>query len=357
MAYTPNDRVVILNAEKDRPKISVIIPVYNGERYLPKTLNSILMQRFKEFEVICIDDGSSDGCWGILKKFAARDNRIKIFRTSENLGIVPKVLKFATQYVRGDYYAYSSQDDIFSEDWLESMYARALETNADATIPDLTLWYETEPSRNRVLSGVFGDRAKVINGREAFLLSLDWSIPGNALWKVWLIRDIGYFDFGMNADEYTARFFFLKCDLVAFCGGMFYYRQDNLEAITKKISTKTLDLPYTELMLWKLARDNQFPVDVQKMLLERSAFGLVYCYTLISANPILIADSRKLARCQAAYRENYAHMFYRFQYIRSIRNVAVWLIIRSRIASAVIVSIQSFRLFLRKVRLRDRHSV
>lgn len=356
MVCAPNDRVVFLDVEQDRPKISVVIPVYNGEHYLPQTLNSLLMQSFKEFEAICIDDGSGDGCLSILKQFAARDNRIRIFRTSENLGIVPKVLKFATQYVRGDYYVYSSQDDIFSQDWLESMYTRAIETNADAIIPNLTFWYENEPSKNRVLSGVRGDCSKIIDGRDAFLLSLDWTIPGNALWKKWLVRDIGYFDFGMNADEYTARFFFMKCSSVAFCRGMFYYRQDNPEAITKKISTKTLDLPYTELMLWKLARDNNFSFEVQKMILDRSVLSLIYCYTLVAANPILKIEARKLAKCQASYHENNAHLFYRFRNISSLQSVAVWLIIRSRIGFKIIASVQSFRLFLRKLRLRDRHA-
>jgi glycosyltransferase involved in cell wall biosynthesis len=349
MICTSKDEIIRLAAKQDRPKISVIIPVYNGGRYLQRTLDSLLMQQFKAFEVICIDDGSIDNSDSILKRFAAMDYRVRVFRTTENLGIVPKVLRFGTQYIRGDYYVYSSQDDTFSENWLECMYARAIETKADAIIPDLTFWYENEPSRNRILSGIFGDRSRVINGRDAFLLSLDWTIPGNALWKVWLIREIGYFDFGMNADEYTARFWFLNCSSIAFCQGVFYYRQDNPEAITKKISTKTLDLPYTELMLWKLARDSNFPVDVQAMILERSVFSLIYCSSLVAANKALRIEAGKLARCQAAYRDNNAHAFYGVMNIRSLRSLAVWLIIRSRIGFEIVASMQSFRLFLRKL--------
>lgn len=150
------------------------------------------------------------------------------------MGIVPKVINFGRKFIRGEYYVYSSQDDSFSEDWLDCMYARAIETEADAIIPDLVFWHENEPYKNRILSGVNGDRNVQLNGRQAFLLSLDWTIPGNALWKTWLVREIGYFDFGMNADEYTARLYFLKCNKVAFSGGVFYYRQDNVEAITKK---------------------------------------------------------------------------------------------------------------------------
>ena len=61
------------------PKISIIIPVYNVERYLEKCLNSILKQTFQDFEIICVNDGSTDNSLEILKKYADSDKRIKFF--------------------------------------------------------------------------------------------------------------------------------------------------------------------------------------------------------------------------------------------------------------------------------------
>jgi glycosyltransferase involved in cell wall biosynthesis len=63
------------------PAISVIIPVYNVRKYLNRCLDSVLFQRFKDIEIICIDDGSTDGCSDILKSYVQRDERIKIIST------------------------------------------------------------------------------------------------------------------------------------------------------------------------------------------------------------------------------------------------------------------------------------
>ena len=68
------------------PTISIIVPVYNAERYLHRCLDSILAQTFKDFEVICIDDGSPDKSGEILDEYAKADGRFKIIH-QENQGV------------------------------------------------------------------------------------------------------------------------------------------------------------------------------------------------------------------------------------------------------------------------------
>jgi len=238
-------------AEK-APLISVVIPVFNGTRYLARTLESLLAQTFDAFEVICVDDCSTDDSLQLLQSFAARDRRLRIFKNPDNLGIVPKTINRMIPALSGDYFVYSSQDDFFSRDWLERMYATAIRTGADAVVPEVVLWHEQHPEKNRSIVGVRGDCATV-SGREAAVLSLDWVIPGNALWNINLVRRLGYAEFAMNGDEYSASHFYLECDKVAFCDGVFYYRQDNPAAITKRWSVGSFDIPYTHLMLCRLA--------------------------------------------------------------------------------------------------------
>lgn len=60
------------------PKVSIIVPVYNVEQYLEKCLNSIILQSLKDIEIICIDDGSTDGSAKILDSFSIKDNRVKV---------------------------------------------------------------------------------------------------------------------------------------------------------------------------------------------------------------------------------------------------------------------------------------
>jgi glycosyltransferase involved in cell wall biosynthesis len=256
------------------PKISIIMPVYNGSFYLRETLNKILEQTFSEYEVICINDCSTDNSLKILEEYSARDERFRVFSTNANKGIVPKVMNYAIPYVRGNYFVYTSQDDLFSKDWLQSMYDKAVSADADAVIPDVVLYYENEPQKNCTLSALCRDKNRVLTNREAVVLSLDWSIPGNALWAVRLLKDIRYYDFSMNADEYTARVYFLNCNKIVFSGGTFYYRQDNNNAITKKLSENAFDYPYTDFRLFEFLRENEFPVEVQEAIALRSIYGL-----------------------------------------------------------------------------------
>ena len=66
------------------PKFSIIIPVYNVEKYIKKCLDSVFNQTFKDFEVICVNDGSTDSSLDILKEYAAKDARIKIINKDKN---------------------------------------------------------------------------------------------------------------------------------------------------------------------------------------------------------------------------------------------------------------------------------
>lgn len=71
------------------PTISVLIPVYNRERYIRECIDSVLAQSFQDWEIICCDNASTDGTWSILEGYAARDPRIRILRNETNLGPIP----------------------------------------------------------------------------------------------------------------------------------------------------------------------------------------------------------------------------------------------------------------------------
>ncbi len=243
-------------------RINVVIPVHNGERYLARTLDSALAQTDPDFEVLCVDDASTDASPAILREYAGRDPRIRLLATPGNLGSAPKVLNFALPHMTGGYFVYASQDDLFSADWLESMRARAAETGAEAVIPDVVFHHEGDPARDRALIGVGGDRSRVLSGREACQRSLDWSIPGNALWHMAIVQMYGFEEFALNADEYTVRRWFLQCGKVAFSGGRFLYRQDNPEAVTKRVSAGSFDWPFTQLRVAELLEEHGFEAGI-----------------------------------------------------------------------------------------------
>jgi glycosyltransferase involved in cell wall biosynthesis len=289
-----------------KPKISVIIPVFNGEKYLLKTLESLRNQDFSSFEVICINDCSTDDSLSILNETAQKDERFKVFTTEENLGIAPKVFNYGLDISNGEYIVYASQDDLFSPDWLRAMHTRAVETDADATIPDLVFYYENPRINDKLLSGIFGKKERVLSSREAFKYSLKWTIPGNALWRSILVKKYKFFDFGMNADEYSSRYLFLHSNKVVFSGGVFYYRQNNPNAITKKFSIKMFDYPYTDFRLWQLSKEFEFDMETQTDLLMRSIRGLMY-FGPLAYLPKYRSALPKIKECYAKLEDSNAY--------------------------------------------------
>ena len=92
------------------PPISVLLPVRNGAEYLPEAITSIEAQTYSKYEVIAVDDGSSDDSWFVLQEWASRDERVKVFRQGP-AGIVP-ALEFARSEATGFYLARMDADDI-----------------------------------------------------------------------------------------------------------------------------------------------------------------------------------------------------------------------------------------------------
>jgi glycosyltransferase involved in cell wall biosynthesis len=91
--------------------VSVIMPVYNASRYLPRAITSILSQTVTDFEFLIIDDYSTDNSWEIIRRFAKRDKRIRIFRNTFNRGLVYS-LNTLIPKTRGTYVARMDADDI-----------------------------------------------------------------------------------------------------------------------------------------------------------------------------------------------------------------------------------------------------
>ena len=117
---------------RDLAQVSVIIPVYNIERHLRQCLDSVTGQTLTELEIICVDDGSTDGSHEILADYAQRDGRFQII-TQPNTG--PGVARnTGMDRATGEYLIFLDSDDWFEPDFLERMVAKAKETGADVTI-------------------------------------------------------------------------------------------------------------------------------------------------------------------------------------------------------------------------------
>ena len=113
----------------NKPLLSIIVPVYNVEKYLPRCLDSILAQTFTNIEVIAVNDGSPDNCGKILDEYAQKDKRIKVIH-KENGG-VSSARNTGLDMATGTYIGFVDPDDYINADMYEYMYKKAVEGDYD----------------------------------------------------------------------------------------------------------------------------------------------------------------------------------------------------------------------------------
>lgn len=113
-------------------KVSVILPVYNGEKYLKQCLDSICSQTLKEIEILCVDDGSTDHTAEILADYAKKDERIRVIHQA-NAG-AGAARNNGLRQASGEYLSFLDADDFFEPDMLERAYAKAKEEDAQIVV-------------------------------------------------------------------------------------------------------------------------------------------------------------------------------------------------------------------------------
>lgn len=115
-------------------KVSIIMPIYNAEKYLHRAINSVVSQTMKEWELILIDDGSTDSSASICEYYMKQDKRIKaIHKKNEGVAIARKV---GIENATGEYSIHFDSDDWAKANMLEELYKKAKEKNADIVIAD-----------------------------------------------------------------------------------------------------------------------------------------------------------------------------------------------------------------------------
>lgn len=121
-------------------RVSVIVPVYQVEAYLPRCLDSILAQTFADYELILVDDGTKDGCPAIMQAYAQRDSRIRQIH-KENGGL-SSARNAGLDIARGEYIAFVDSDDYVAPRWLEETVRAADETGAQQVLYNYALVVE-----------------------------------------------------------------------------------------------------------------------------------------------------------------------------------------------------------------------
>lgn len=113
----------------ENPKVSVVIPIYNVERYLRQCLDSVVNQTLKDIEIICVDDGSPDNCGSIIDEYAQKDNRIVAIH-KENGGY-GSAINYGFSIAKGEYVGIVESDDWIAPNMYELLYNKAIQSGSD----------------------------------------------------------------------------------------------------------------------------------------------------------------------------------------------------------------------------------
>lgn len=141
-----------------KPKVSIIVPMYNVEAYLGDCLDSLLSQSLRDIEIVAVDDGSPDSSRSIAEAYAKRDSRVKVVHR-ENGGLGP-ARNTGIEYATGEYIGFVDSDDWADRDMFLSLYKAAVEEQADIVVGGYEIWSngkvvskKTHPLAGRTLRG------------------------------------------------------------------------------------------------------------------------------------------------------------------------------------------------------------
>ncbi|MFT4070684.1 MAG: glycosyltransferase family 2 protein [Dysgonamonadaceae bacterium] len=227
-------------------KISVLIAVYNTEKYLPACLHSLLAQTEKEIQIICVDDASTDNSLNIIRQFAKIDQRIHVIELAENQGQA-KARNEALKIAEGEFITMLDSDDWLSNDAFE----KALDVfyqypQTDTVLYDLIYFYENTRAEESFPLHI---SSSILSGQEAFELSLDWKIHGLYLIRASIHKQYPYdTSKKLFSDDNTTRFHYLHSREVRFCNGRYFYRQHD-QSMTKSLNFRRFDMMEANISL------------------------------------------------------------------------------------------------------------
>ena len=212
---------------------SIIVPVYNVEKYLDKCLASILEQTFKDFECIIIDDGSPDNSNIIIDKYVKLDQRFKVIH-QKNMGL-SAARNAGLDIAKGDYIVFVDSDDYIANDYLEKFAAKIASTNAEIVVCGLT-----EVFKDYEKSIVFEDESTEVI-KQNILADVWPSYAWNKCYKKSLFANIRFPVGKIFEDILTIPEVCLYArKIVCIPDKLYYYNRHNENSITANLSSEKM---------------------------------------------------------------------------------------------------------------------
>lgn len=222
------------------PKVSIVVPVYNVERYLCQCLDSIRAQTMSDIEIICVDDGSTDSSGRIIDQYAALDGRMKVLHR-KNAGYGAS-MNAGIRLAKGEYIGIVESDDRIAPDMYEVLYRAARDNDLDFVKSDAYYWFETLDYHRRVHESALNAFYNQILGENERNLFFDFymNIWTGIYKKKFLIQNSIFFHESLGASYQDNGFWMQTCFYAQRAmwldEAFYYYRQDNPDASVKSSS-------------------------------------------------------------------------------------------------------------------------
>lgn len=211
--------------------ISVVIPVYNVEKYLPACLDSVINQTYRNLEIIIVDDGSTDECPSICDKYASIDKRITVIH--QNNGGLSDARNTGIDIAKGEYITFIDSDDLVALDMIEYLYKNLIENNTDMSIcqnsdidEDGNALSENTPKNYQLVKGGAEQCMK------AFLTNATFkTVAWAKLYKYSMFSDVRYPKGKYHEDVFTTYKLVTKCNSITIGGEYKYFYRTRSESI------------------------------------------------------------------------------------------------------------------------------
>lgn len=216
------------------PIISIIVPVYNVEKYLDKCVRSILAQTFKDFELILVDDGSNDRSGEMCDEYSKSDSRIKVIHKKN--GGLSSARNAGIEISTGEFIGFVDSDDYIDDDMYELLYNNLIRENADMSICNKYDCYNEKPLK------INKDCYKVLNTEEAIYSLCEGKMFGvsacDKLYKRELFEKIRYPEKRTAEDAFVIVELLMKCKIIVATTKQKYYHYHRAGSISSERSVK-----------------------------------------------------------------------------------------------------------------------
>lgn len=234
--------------------VSIIVPVFNADRYLAECLDSMLSQTYTNLDIVLVDDGSTDASAELCDSYARKDKRITVIHKKN--GGVSDARNVALDMVKGDYITFVDADDILSADAVSLLLTTALEFNADISAARVMKFVDTPP----VLKPKQDNKTVVFSSKEALAAMYYRKIPGYACGKLFsrIIAQGIRFPVGISFGEDThwVSYAMKKASRIAISDGtVYYYRQVSTSAVHKGFTSSSMTLLDSTDLLYEAFSD------------------------------------------------------------------------------------------------------